>query len=49
MTMIFNSPEMLMNLSMQNGQQMESNALRNSQNILDELEDNPNNNNNPGE
>ena len=49
MTMIFNSPEMLMNLSMQNGHNMDPNALRDSQNILDELEDNNPNSNPQGE
>ena len=48
MTMIFNSPEMLMNLSMQNGHNLEQNAIRDSQNILDELEEN-NPNSNPNE
>ena len=40
MTMIFNSPEMMMNLSMQNGYNPDSNTdLKNTQNILDDLDE----------
>lgn len=44
MTMIMNSPEMLMNLSMQHNGQVDPNIKDSAaQNILDELEENGNN------
>ena len=44
--MIFSNPDVLMNMTMQNGQgNGNANNLRQSQNILDELEDNPAENN----